>query len=187
MKNSFFILSIMSILLLFTACTKDENNVKTATNTPNNETKDELLSYDGPSLTIGVVGGNDFKESPKVIYENLTLEELSKNSKDDILDALIIKKNAFEEADKDKYVSLYNSTKYPIFFYGTEDLQAFAFTDSGVTMDQVRVKNTAYVQGYLNLSGEKQHWDLLLSNKPTNKEKNETMLIRILELVASRK
>lgn len=183
MRNSFFILSVMSILLLFTACTNDEDDTKPATST--NGTKDELLSYSGPALTIGVVGDNDFKEAPQVIYENLTLEDLSKDIKNDTLDALIIKKDAFEEADNDKYVSLFNSTKYPIFFYGTEDLQAFAFTDSGVTMGQVRVKNTAYVQGYLNSNGEKQHWDLLLSSKPTDKEKNETMLTRILELVAS--
>ncbi|MDV2888570.1 hypothetical protein RYX45_25750, partial [Alkalihalophilus pseudofirmus] len=77
------------------------------------------------------VGNSQLPKFTNVSYEHTTLDSLLKNRTQ--YDALIVTKDAFSEADKDKYVPLFNEIKYPVFFFGIEDFRIFAFTKEGVT------------------------------------------------------
>lgn len=180
-KNLLF-LTILSAFLI-SGCSDTKNNGKP--NEAVEKQKDVIYSYTGPSLTFAIVGEQEFPEVEHVTVKNISLDELTK-TKDKIYDAAIITKDQFEVAEANQYADFYQSSKFPIFFYGTEKEGIYAFIDKGVTFDKTNKNNLAFVQGFHNNNGNKQYWDLYISNKPSEQEKNHTTFYRLIELIANK-
>jgi hypothetical protein len=164
---------IFVIVFLLFGCSK-----KQSTESEN----DPIAKYNGSALKIAVVGDKKFPKISKVTFIKKELKDLVTNNEESF-DAIIITKDAFKEADKDEYVSFFNSGRYPVFFYGTEDLRAFAFTNKNLTMKMEKRKNPPYVQGYINKDNKKTYWNLSLPENPTSSDKNKKMLYRISQIV----
>lgn len=136
---------IFLIVFLLLGCSKKQTVVSE---------EDPIKKYNGNELKIAVVGDKKFPKINKVTFIKKRLSDVVNNNEESF-DALIITKDAFKEADKNEYVSFYNSVRYPVFFYGTENLRAFAFTNKNITIEMEKRNNTPYVQGYINKDNKK--------------------------------
>lgn len=115
---------------------------------------DLMENYLGPSLNVGVVGSQ--QELPvieNVKYESTELKNVKGNSEE--FDILVITSEGFEEADKEKYIALFNTIEYPVLFFGMKDFQMFAFTTEGMTIETSKDDNVGYISGFENRNGEK--------------------------------
>jgi hypothetical protein len=127
------------------------------------------------------VGNTSLSKFKNVSYQK---KEFSDVTNDRVTyDALIITKDAFSEADKEKYIQLYNSIKYPVFFFGTENVKDFAFLSENTSIDMAKIRDSGYVQGFINMEGTRTKWDLHLPNNPSDLDKNKKMLIRMFKII----
>lgn len=138
--------SFLVILIFLSGCTPSKSH---------EYNHDNLLEmYKGAPLEIGVVGSDDLPAVGNVIYDYIQLNEISNYEE---FDALIIMPEAFTEADKNDYINFYNTVKYPIFFFGMQNLHMFAFTNENMTMETSKDDDElAYVQGFKNVNGKKE-------------------------------
>jgi len=108
------------------------------------------------NINVGIVGDKSLPSVPNVNYNSVDLKSLDGNSEE--IDALIIMKDSFSEADKDEYVDFYKGATYPIFFLGMEHSRMFAFTKEGISLDDATDDNVAYVQGFINVNKGRHGW-----------------------------
>ncbi|WP_048600269.1 hypothetical protein [Rubeoparvulum massiliense] len=161
------VLSIVFTMLFLFGCSSDKTN----------EYSVESL------LEIAVVGDYELPKITNVVYEYETLDHLSQSNYE--YNALIITSSAFPEADEEKYVQFYKTVKYPVFFYGTENFQSFAFTKQGMTIAKSRSTSSPYVQGYKNNDdGTKLAWDFYRDSEKKSDDKQ--FLFSILNVIQSK-
>lgn len=144
---------------------------------------DEVTYVPNTALKIAVVGNEKLTSIENVSYQERELSYVSNNSKESF-DALIITKSAFKDADQEQYVDFFNTVSYPVFFIGTENLSLSAFTNKNTTIEQAKINQDAYTKGYLNPTDSNEEikkWSFHLPDNPTDKDKNEKMLTRIVE------
>ncbi|HWJ80098.1 MAG TPA: hypothetical protein VNR61_18695 [Niallia sp.] len=164
------VLLFLSITLLLFGCTVEEGR-------DSNISIEEL--YNGKWLDIGVVGSAELPDVGNVKYEYVELNEVSNS--DRVFDALLITPEAFEEADQNKYIDFYNSVDYPVFFFGIEDFQMFAFINENMTIENSSYgDDAAYVQGFKNINGKKEGMQLVKSN---TSDSDELMLVRTFNFI----
>lgn len=162
-----FIVSLLTILMLV-GCTSP---------TKQTDKKDlEEITYDGDQLSIGITGSESLPIINNVKYIPVSLESLKPHNKE--LDALIITKESFEEADKEEYVKFYNEVEYPVFFYGIDGFKLFAFTKENMNMENSRDDNSAFIQGFKHNEGRKLGFQIY-KEEITDKE----MLIRAFNFI----
>ena len=92
------------------------------------------------------------------------------------LTILIITPEAFPEADKDKYINLYETIEYPVLFFGMKYFQMFAFTTEGMTIETSQDDNVAYVEGFKNVDGDKEGIKIY---KSENENQSDTEMLII--------
>ncbi|WP_312475256.1 hypothetical protein [Neobacillus sp.] len=161
---------IMSLAFLLMGCGKGEN-------------AKEHIEYNGNDLKIAIVGNDVLSNFKNISYQKRELDSLINDK--EIYDALIITKDAFSEADQEKYIEFYNKVKYPVFFFGTEGFRDYAFLNKNMTIDMAKSNNAGYVQGFINVDGQRTKWELNLPDNPSSTDKNRKMLIRIFKLIES--
>ncbi|MBD1373955.1 hypothetical protein IC620_16555 [Hazenella sp. IB182357] len=144
----------------------------------------DSTKYEGRHLEIAVIGEKKLGIHPNVSFIHTELESLLQN-KNTQYDALIITKDYFSEADKDRYSSFFTNLNYPVFFLGLEGYQDFAFTQAGVSLKNAKDDNGAYTQGFkYNADGTKQQWDFYLPNDSSPDESTDnSMLYRIFNAI----
>lgn len=182
-KNSLVLLGL--VLLLLNGCINAENDNKNTEHPEAAKHSSHQLKYEGTPLKIAVAGNEKLAQFDNVSYQDRDLEYLSTNDEESF-DALIITKDAFQEADKEEYVEFFRKVKYPVFFIGTEKLSLSAFLEKGTTLEMAKVNQTAYVQGYKNtenMDTNEEQWNLHLPERPTEQDKNGKILVRIFEIV----
>ncbi|CAG9622474.1 hypothetical protein [Sutcliffiella rhizosphaerae] len=99
-------------------------------------------------------GQDELIEIENVKYVNISAEDMLNDNKK--YDALII----FAKC----YVSFYNPVQYPVFFFGLENTNIFAFLFENVGMDSAYDESAKYIQGFQNSEGGRQSWAISLPN-----------------------
>lgn len=131
--------------------------------------------YRGSLLEVGVVGSKSLPNVENIQYKYVELSEVS--GKKGEFDVLIITPEAFTEADKNKYITLYENIEYPVFFFGMKDFKMFAFTNESMTIEDSKDDNVAYVEGFKNIDGKKEGIKFYKSEEED--ESDTDMLIKV--------
>lgn len=157
------LMTLLFVIFILVGCNNMERaEEKSATN------KDEELKYDGDHLTVGVTEDMNLPKIKNIQYKEVNLDSLTPDQEE--LDALIITKAFFNEADKNKYVNFYKEVKYPVFFVGIKGFKLFAFTTEDMNIENSKDDNSAYIQGFKNTNGEKEVFKVYKSKEATDKE-----------------
>ncbi|MGM7684795.1 hypothetical protein ACSVDA_22045 [Cytobacillus sp. Hm23] len=123
--------------------------------------------YNGTHLQIGVVGNEKLPQFVNVAYSSIELESLVDDNEN--YDGLFITPDAFSEADKEKYVSFFNSISYPVYFFNIQGYKYNAFVKENVSLKITETKNSPYVQGFKNKGdGERTTWGFYLEESGEN-------------------
>lgn len=130
--------------------------------------------YQGEFIEVGVVGSQSLPNIQNVQYKNVELSDVK--GKNGEFDVLIITPEAFTEADKDKYINLYETIEYPVLFFGMKYFKMFAFTTEGMTIETSKDDNVAYVEGFKNVGGEKEGISIY---KSENENQSDTEMLII--------
>lgn len=139
-----------------------------------NEISRSRVIYQGPFIEVGVAGSQQsLPNIENVQYKHVDLTDV--NGIKEEFDVLIITPEAFPEADKDKYINLYESIEYPVLFFGMKDFKMFAFTTEGMTIENSKDDNVGYIEGFKNVNGEKEGIKVYKSEK--EKESDAEILI----------
>ncbi|MGE8082151.1 hypothetical protein, partial [Peribacillus loiseleuriae] len=62
-----------------------------------------------------------------------------------------------------------------------------AFLEKNRTIEQARINSETYIKGYVNTEINRIKWNIHLPNNPTDKDKNEGMLVNMFEKIAKYK
>lgn len=130
--------------------------------------------YQGEFIEVGVVGSQSLPDIQNVQYKNVELSDVK--GKKEEFDVLLITPEAFLDADKDKYINLYETIEYPVLFFGMKDFRMFAFTTEGMTIETSQDDNVAYVEGFKNVDGEKEGIKIY---KSENENQSDTEMLII--------
>jgi len=142
-----------------------------------NENSRPTVIYQGPFIEVGVAGSQQsLPDIENVQYKQVDLSDV--NGKKEEFDVLIITPEAFTEADKDEYITLYETIEYPVLFFGMKDFSMFAFTTEGMTIEKSKDDNVGYIEGFKNVDGEKEGIKVYKSEK--EKESDAEILITAL-------
>ncbi|MDX8367957.1 hypothetical protein [Cytobacillus sp. IB215665] len=97
-------------------------------------------------------------------------------------DGLFITLDAFSEADKEKYVSFFNSVSYPVYFFNIQGYKYNAFVKENVSLKIIETKNSPYVQEFKNKGdGERTTWGVYLEESEENIIKD--LMLRIFDTI----
>lgn len=141
-----------------------------------NENSRSKVIYQGPFIEVGVAGSQQsLPDIENVQYKHVNLSDV--NGKKEEFDVLIITPEAFTEADKDEYITLYETIEYPVLFFGMKDFSMFAFTAEGMTIENSKDENVAFIEGFKNVNGEKEGIRVYKSEKEKEKESDAEILI----------
>ncbi|MCK0472316.1 hypothetical protein [Halalkalibacter sp. APA_J-10(15)] len=143
-------LSLIIVLLIVGGCSYTEN------------------LYEGEKLTIAVLGYTPFYMERHVEYHLVDIDELEQEMHH--VDAVFVTEDAFEQASKSDYTSMFNEMMVPVFFIGLNK-PYFIFTEEGLTYQhsynhEEEQSSGRVIQGYMNQgNGEIITWKLSIPDR----------------------
>lgn len=177
--KKYLVITLLMMFFLLVGCSNNSSE-----SLKNNDLSKED-NYSERLLTIVVVGDQDLGDIENVTFIKKTPEEMLKGNEK--YDAVIITKSAFEEVEKDKYVTFYNTVQYPVFFFGLESTKYFAFVYEKVSLEAAHDNTSSYIQGFQNIEDGRKTWEINLPESPSNYDKNEGSINRIIDILEKNK
>ncbi|WP_270181260.1 hypothetical protein [Alkalihalobacillus sp. CinArs1] len=152
-----FLLLCLSILVV-ASCQADDSG------------KPQFESYDGPPLTIAVVGTKPtIKEERSITFVPMDFEDLKEIDPFDF-DAVFIMKKHLQKAAEREYAELYKTTDLPFFFIGSEKIP-YAYYNADSTYESApSLSNSEYAVGYYAQEDGHLHWGFGLYNQEMSQE-----------------
>ncbi|MGE7983739.1 hypothetical protein [Solibacillus sp. NPDC093137] len=156
-----------------------------------NNTVEAEKVYTGKDLTIGIIGTAPKIKETNVTFEKIDFNDLTTNLEKitSDLDAIIITKEFLNEADEDKYVSVYINSTIPTFFM--ESTKAHVpFTNEGVDYEDFpEVDASIYAIGFLSTESDEgfneQTWRYQLKDNKENEQNIQLVYTRMFETIES--
>lgn len=169
------------LIILFTSLFLLSISAGCSTNNASSAGPIKKEKTNAPSFKIAIVGDEQkLAHFDNISYQNRELSYLTNNNEESF-DALIITKEAFQEADKEKYVEFFNNVKYPVFFFGIKGTATTAFLEENTSIEDAKIRNFSFTKGYVNQNKEQLTWDFHLPSNPSKDDKNKKMLERIFK------
>lgn len=155
---------LIVMLVILVGCNKDEANSEV---------------YNGRDLIIGILGEEPDIREKNVKFEKLSFAELEQNIEENSseFDAIFIMPEVLVEAADDRYVSVYQDLKIPIFFIESTKAH-LPFVHENVTYETApEVGGDAnYATGYLFSGTEEEYRDDVWYYNLYNDIKNEATI-----------
>lgn len=147
--------------------------------------KEENASLNnGAYLKIGIVGEKPHIQKENIKFEALTLEQLKDTKKvSSNFDAVFITKGNLKKADDEKYVTVYDNLKIPIFFLQTTK-GFLPFVTEGLSYKEASELNHSYASGYLKeKKSSYRYWEYGLNDDVVNEKNINNVYSRIFKTV----
>ncbi|WP_028589886.1 hypothetical protein [Paenibacillus massiliensis] len=174
-KRIAFVLTLLLVLLV--GCDTDyeasQNNYRSNLDTGN--------------LNIALVGDKGIKNIEGVNFVETNLQSLIQE-KHTTYDGILIYRNSFQEAIKMEYKDFFRETEVPIFFIDAEDILVASFREKVYSLEEAKISwSGAYAAGFLSTEDGYKEWSLHLPNQPTKVDKEEKIIMRIIDIINKNK
>lgn len=184
-KKAPIIASMISVLiaaiLIFTFVNNNFTD-KVLNDNNNFSSPEHFNSYEGPSLSIAVIGEPPSINEKQISFGVLSLSDLNMETMKNY-DAVFIMKDFLEEASDSKYADIYLKSKIPFFFIQSEK-GYLPFTNKSLTYsNSSNVANESYAIGYLNGKDGHSSWEFGLYNDRENSQNIRDVYSRIFKTI----
>lgn len=138
-----FLFLVVTISILLMGCTSEGGS----------GIVENVDSYKGQPLNIGVIG-----EKPKESFDKITFHNTNPDSlNNEEYDTYFITEEYFEELSTDEWTSVFEKIHTPVFFINL-DVQAFIYRVNGMNYDETSPKATENTQGFVRVGDEIKGW-----------------------------
>ncbi|MBB4822926.1 hypothetical protein HNO89_000144 [Sporosarcina luteola] len=129
-------ISLFLIMFLLAACSKEKSV--------------EFPPYEGKDVTIGVIGEQPDIDSDKILFQELSFDELLHESESipKRFDAIFIMPEELSEAADDELAEIYKQLTIPTIFIDSRK-DAFPFVTEGVSFESAPDMGQGYASGIL--------------------------------------